>query len=216
MRRFLRDNGLTLVLLAIFLVTLIGQAVTGWLVWRGEMARHGAALPGFLAYLSGAHFLSSLFENWESEFLQMSGYVMLTAVLYQRGSAESKDPDRPAAVDAPPDPQAPPLLRKGAALRWLYAHSLGLALASLFVFSFIGHWLASAETAGIQAALHGEAAKTRFEYLGQPELWFESFQNWQSEFFSTAALVVMSIFLRQQGSPESKPVNAPHSQTGEG
>ena len=97
---------------------------------------------------------------------------------------------------------------------WLYAHSLGLALFALFIASFVLHWISSANTAAQEAAQHGETAKSTIAYLGDPQLWFESFQNWQSEFLSTAVLVVLSIFLRQRNSPESKPLDAPDSKTG--
>ncbi|MDB5718117.1 MAG: hypothetical protein JWM38_1544, partial [Sphingomonas bacterium] len=146
-------------------------------------------------------------------------YVILTTFLIQRGSAESKDPDGPPrdadlAAQAM-KPGAPRALRRGAAIRWLYAHSLGTVLFLLFLVSFVLHWVHSARAAAAEAVEHGERALSAIEYLGDPQLWFESFQNWQSEFLSTAVLVVLSIFLRQKESPESKPVAAPHGQTGQ-
>jgi len=152
--------------------------------------------------------------------VMLSAYVVLTTFLFQRGSAESEDPDT-ASRDGPlaamgRNTKAPAAVRKGPAVRWLYAHSLGIALLMLFVGSFILHWVFSAQLAADEAGLHGEAAETYGQYLTNPQLWFESFQNWQSEFLSTAVLVVLSIWLRQKDSPESKPVTAPHSQTGTG
>ncbi len=218
MARFFRDNGLTIVLMLLFLVSVVGQWLTGWRFENEELARHGDAAITLGQYASDPQFLSTLFENWESEFLQMSAYVVLTAILFQRGSAESDDPDAPPrdgdlAAQAK-KPGAPGALRAGPAMRWLYAHSLGLTLFALFVASFLLHWKFSAEQAAQEAGLHGEAAMPMIAYLGDAQLWFESFQNWQSEFLSTAVLVVLSIFLRQKESPESKPVAAPHSQTG--
>jgi hypothetical protein len=217
--RFFRDNGLTIALMALFLASILGHWVMGWYVENEELARHGREAISLLSYATDDEFLSTVFENWESEFLQMSAYVVLTAMLIQRGSAESRDPDalpRDANLAAQGQrPDAPAALRAGALVRWLYAHSLGIVLFLMFLGSFVMHWRHSALSAAEEARLHGEPAKTILEYLGDPQLWFESFQNWQSEFLSTAVLVVLSIYLRQRESPESKPVAAPHSHTGD-
>lgn len=207
--RWLRDSGLTLALLGMFLVSLAGMILAGLAVRNEDLAAHGLPAIGFAAYLTEGPFLSALFENWESEFLQMASYVVLTAVLYQRGSAESRDPDASAR-----DNDAVPWRDRRPVLAWLYEHSLGLALAGLFVASFAFHWRYSVVAANLEAAAHGRALKTMLGYLTDPQFWFESFQNWQSEFLSTAFLVVLSIVLRQRGSPESKPVAARHSDTG--
>lgn len=214
----IRDNGLTIVLMLLFAGSIIGQWLTGWRVSIEDASRHGEPALSLAAYTLSPEFLSTVFENWESEFLQMSAYVVLTAILIQRGSAESKDPDEPPrdedlAVQAS-KPGAPSPLRKGRLARELYARSLGIVLGLLFLLSFVLHWTQSAKAAAEEAIEHGETAPTVIAYLGDPQLWFESFQNWQSEFLSTAVLVVLSIFLRQRESPESKPVAAPHSQTG--
>lgn len=218
MARLFKNNGLTVVLMLLFLGSLIGQWLAGVRFENEELLRHGEEPIGAIAFLSDPQFLSAVFENWESEFLQMSAFVVLTTFLFQKGSAESEDPDTP-----PRDGRldlisrrrgAPAALRKGPAARWLYAHSLGIALLILFVVSFILHWLFSARHAAEEAGLHGAAADTFGQYLTSPQLWFESFQNWQSEFLSTAVLVVLSIWLRQKDSPESKPVTAPHRETG--
>jgi hypothetical protein len=218
MAKILKDNGLTFVLLLLFAGSLIGQWLTGLHYHNAELAEHGEAPIGALAFFADPLFLATVFENWESEFLQMSAYVVLTAFLFQRGSAESEDPDA-----APRDgrlseirgsKRSPAALKGSRAVRWLYANSLGLVLFALFVASFVLHWTFSAREAASNAELHGEAPPSMAAYLTDPQLWFESFQNWQSEFLSTAVLVVLSIFLRQMNSPESKPVKAPHSQTG--
>ena len=176
---------------------------------------------GLASYSASGAFLAALFENRESEFLQMAFYVVLTAFLFQRGSAESKDPDQQSPQDSDPTEDAkkadaPSLLRAGGLIRLSYEYSLGIVLAMLFVLSFILHWLASSQAANDEALLHHQAVQTAWQYLGSARFWFESFQNWQSEFLSTAVLVVLSIFLRFRGSPESKPVAAPHRQTGSG
>jgi len=219
--RWLRNNGLTIALMALFAASILGQWIAGWHVANDDALRHGEPLMSLSAYAVSPDFLSSVFENWESEFLQMSAYVVLTAILFQRGSAESKDPEEtdPRDEDLTAQarkPDAPSILRWGPIWRALYARSLGIALALLFVASFLIHWTQSAKVAAQDALAHGEAAPTTLGYLFDAQLWFESLQNWQSEFLSTAVLVVLSIFLRQRESPESKPVAAPHGQTGAG
>jgi glycerol uptake facilitator-like aquaporin len=216
--RWIKDHSLTIVLLLLFVGSIGGQWLAGWHVELKDAARHGLPSISLGAYTLSPEFLSSVFENWESEFLQMSAYVVLTAFLIQRGSSESRDPDEPPRdqdlSSQALQPGAPAILRKGRFARALYAQSLGLALGLLFVLSFAMHWVESAAAAAQEAQAHGEAGPTILAYLADPQLWFESFQNWQSEFLSTAVLVVLSIHLRQRESPESKPVAAPHDQTG--
>lgn len=209
--KFLRDNGLTITLVIVTILCIAGMIASGLRVENDMLAEHGQPPLGVLAYIASGAFLSALFENWESEFLQMSAYVMLTAVLFQRGSAESRDPDDPGREG---DAQAEAWQEEGPFRTWLYAHSLGLALAALFVLSFVLHWLASAAASNYEAMLHNAEIKSALAYLTDAQFWFESFQNWQSEFLSTAVLVVLSIFLRFRGSPESKPVSARNSDTG--
>jgi hypothetical protein len=164
--RYIKDNALTLVLLMLFTFSIVGHWLAGWKFENEELARSGAAGIGAVAYLVDPAFISSVFENWESEFLQMGAYVVLTAMFVQRGSAESKDPD------------APPRPGDGrAGLTWLYAHSLGIALALLFACSFLLHWLNSAAAAAEEARQHGETPLTAVQYLGSAQLWFESFQS---------------------------------------
>ncbi len=208
-RNVLRDNGLTMALTAMFLLSVAGMAAAGRESHNQLLGQHGQSGLTMLEYLRSGDFLSALFENWESEFLQMAVYVVLTASLFQRGSAESRDPDDPArGRDKLPWRDRQPVLA------WLYEHSLGLTLAVLFAASFALHWFSSLAAMNQQARLHAEPGQSLWDYLGSAELWFESFQNWQSEFLSTGLLVVLSIFLRQRGSPESKPVMAENSETG--
>ena len=219
MKTLLRDNGLTLALMTLFLVSLFGQVFSGLAVENQQRTEHGEALIGLAEFLRGGQFLSTLFENWESEFLQMWAYVMLTAFLFQRGSPESKDPDKKSPQDRDPaldadKPDAPWPVRAGGFVRSLYSQSLGLAMMTLFIVSFWLHLGNSARLAADEARQHGQPEPTVVEHLSSPEFWFESFQNWQSEFLSTAVLVVLAIVLRQRGSPESKPVAAPHGKTG--
>lgn len=217
--RYLRDNGLTLALIGIFVLCLIGMFWSGWLDENAVLNAHGEPAIGLVEYFFGPSFQSALFENWESEFLQMSAYVIMTAFLFQRGSSESKDPDKENPEDADPaekrrNKQTPWPVKAGGLWTFLYSYSLGIALLVLFAASFVLHWLQSAAAANEDALMHGQPAQSAFEYLLDPTLWFESFQNWQSEFLSTAVLVVLSVFLRHRGSPESKAVADPHSKTG--
>jgi hypothetical protein len=217
--KWIRDNGLTLALMALFALSVIGQAWSGWLADIEEHTRHGEAPPALMEYLSGGQFLSALFENWESEFLQMWAFVMLTAYLIQKGSPESKKPGEKNPQDRDPvldekRKDAPWPVRAGGLVRVVYSHSLGFALLALFVAAFVLHWISSARHAADEAQAHGERAPTLLQHLEGAQFWFESFQNWQSEFLSTAVLIVLGIFLRERHSPESKPVGAPHSKTG--
>jgi hypothetical protein len=210
-KTFFRDNGLTIALVALFLFSVLGMIWSGQAAYNKELTDHGSPALGLLAYMGSGNFLSALFENWESEFLQMSAYVMLTAMLFQRGSAESRDPDDP---DRPDDEMSSATRRRNPILSWLYSYSLGIALAVLFILSFALHLWGSLIATNEDALRHGGEIQSMGSYLWDAQLWFESFQNWQSEFMSTAVLVVLSIFLRHKGSPESKPAGAANSETG--
>jgi hypothetical protein len=206
--KWVRDNSLTLALMGLFLGSLLGQVFFGHAAENTERLEEGRDALSLPDYIGSGAFLSSLFENWESEFLQMWAYVMLTAYLFQRGSPESRDPDG----DEQRPGEGPGAIRSLSDK--LYAHSLGAALLALFVLSFLLHWTNSARHAAEKAEVNGEEAPAMLAYLGDPQLWFESFQNWQSEFLSTAVLVVLGIFLRERLSPESKAVGEPDSKTG--
>jgi uncharacterized membrane protein YhaH (DUF805 family) len=222
--RRLHDNGLALVAALLFAVAMVGQAVAGHGAYNAEQRDHGQPEAGFVEYLATPHFAEATFENWESEFLQMGMYVLLTAFLVQRGSAESKKPEDEQdaggeEIDEDPrlhrgDPGAPWPVRRGGWVLKLYENSLGIAFMVLFAASFLGHAASGAAEFSEEQAQHGAAAVSTLQYLGEPRFWFESFQNWQSEFLSVVAIVVLSIFLRQKGSPESKPVHRPHRDTG--
>lgn len=156
--------------------------------------------------------MQSTFENWESEFLQMGLYVLFTVFLFQQGSAESKSLDEPEEVDREPKPheKAPWPVKKGGAYLIIYKMSLSLVFAILFVTFFFIHAF------GTMTEINEEENKslTMFQTLAENRFWLESLQNWQSEFLSVAAIVFFSIYLRQKGSLESKPVDAPHEETG--
>jgi len=215
MREFLRNNGLSLVLLACLIVPLVGQVLTGHKVYNDELVREGGAPLTLAAYMTSGHLVSSIFENWESEFLQMGMYVLLTVALRQKGSAESRPMTEPDEDEPELEPGPTPWpVRAGGLWRTLYGHSLAIAFGLLFAMSFVLHLSGSWRRELVDRALRGEGPITMLQYATEPEFWFESFQNWQSEFLAVLALVVLSIWLRQDGSPQSKPVEAPHSQTG--
>ncbi|HEX8386015.1 MAG TPA: DUF6766 family protein [Rubricoccaceae bacterium] len=219
MPRLIRDNGLSIVLAALFVVLLAGQSVAGMHQYNEEQREHGGAVVSYGGYLATAHFGEAVFENWESEFLQMGAYILLTAFLFQRGSAESKDPDAPEDKDAAlaahrDDPDVPGPVRQGGIALALYRYSLLLAFFVLFVGSFIGHAVAGLGEYNADQVSHGEPTTTLAGYLGGSRFWFESLQNWQSEFLAVLAIVLLSVWLRADGSPESKPVWKPHRATG--
>lgn len=220
MRKILRENGLSLVLTALFLLSLAGQAAAGFYEHNNEQQEHGQPAVDFVGYLGTPHFWEATMENWESEFLQMFAFVALTAFLFQKGSAESKDPDEEEAVDRDPrksrdKKDAPWPVRKGGLVLTLYEYSLSLAFLLLFLMSFALHAASGAAEYNESQREHGQYQEvTTLEYMGTSRFWFESFQNWQSEFLAVGSMVVLTIFLRQRGSPESKPVDSPHDETG--
>ncbi len=220
MRKIIRENGLSIVLTVFFLLFLAGQALTGLYHYNEEQKEHGQPTADLSTYLGSSHFLEATMENWESEFLQMFAFVVLTACLYQKGSAESKSLDEPEEVDRDPresgnKKDAPWPVRKGGLVLKVYENSLSLAFLLLFLMSFVLHAVGGAEEYNQNQREHGSAETvSTLEYMGTSTFWFESFQNWQSEFLAVGAMVVLSIFLRQRGSPESKPVDSPHSETG--
>jgi hypothetical protein len=223
MRRFFKDNGLSLVLLVLFFSTFIfGQSITGQYEYNEDQREHGHTPISYFEYLGSSHFLEATMENWESEFLQMFAFIILTTFLYQKGSAESKKPDGPNPVDRDPaksknKKDAPWPVRRGGFILKLYEQSLSLAFLLLFLLAFVLHAVGGAAEYNQGQIDHGSGQQvTVFGYMSTSRFWFESFQNWQSEFLAIGAMVILTIFLRQKGSPESKPVDAPHSETGSG
>jgi hypothetical protein len=220
----LRDHGLSLVAAVLFVLSLVGQAVTGFEVHDQDQKDHHQREIGFGEYLTTGAFYEATFENWESEFLQMAAFIFLTAFLVQKGSAESRKPDGTATGDGgegdedPRDhahePGVPWPVRRGGLVLKAYENSLSLALFIIFLLCFAGHAAGGAAEYSQDQLAHGGEPVSMLGYLATPKFWFESFQNWQSEFLSVLAIVLLSIVLRQRGSPESKPVHAPHASTG--
>lgn len=217
--RFLRNNGLSLCMFGLFLIFLIGLSITGHVQSNEMLQSHSKAPQTYLTYVSSGEFVEAVFENWESEFLQMATLVIATIFLRQKGSTDSKKVRGKESVDTSSryaiiHATSWRTRRKG--LRELLeAHSLGLSLIALFVLSFALHAFGGVAAYNEDAALHGESQLSTLAYVGSTTFWFESFQNWQSEFLAVGTLLVLSIFLRERGSPESKAVGDPNHKTGE-
>ena len=225
MGKWVKSHALGIAAILLFAGSFVGQVLTGRAEYNEDQEAHGQPPVSLTGYFGTGHFGEATLENWESEFLQMAVFIFLTAILVQRGSAESRKPDDEPGVGEEPsdedprkhrgDPKAPWPVRRGGIALALYRNSLSIALFLLFLASFAGHAITGAAEYSEEQGAHGQPAVSTLGYMATPRFWFESFQNWQSEFLSVFALTVLSIWLRQYGSPESKPVHAPHEQTGE-
>lgn len=209
---FFRKNGLSIVMLGLFLVFIVGQLVMGWQVKNEELLENGKQPLALFQYVCSPHFIQSTFENWESEFLQMYLYILLTVVLRQKGSAESKDLDKKEKVDREPavHKDAPWPVKKGGAWLKFYKHSLSIAFGLLFVLSLMIHFIGSWKNFNEEQLEKDLPTESWSQYISNSQFWFESLQNWQSEFLAVGALVLLSIWLREKGSTQSKPVDTPH------
>jgi hypothetical protein len=205
MKKFLHNNGLSIILASLFLTFWGCQAVSGWHVHNDNRSLAGRPALAFGDYLRCGHFWQATGENWESEFLQMGFYVVLTIYLYQKGSAESKDPEAPDNDDAD---------ENRGMVSWFYRNSLSLAFLILFVLSFAVHAVGGLVDENEERLDRGQPQETMAGFLTGSKFWFQSFQNWQSEFLAVLSIVTLTIFLRQKGSPESKAVGDPNSKTG--
>ena len=218
-RTLLHNNGLLLACLGLFAVFFAGMVVSGTATYNQQQREHGSHEQiSVLQYLTTGDFVEATFENWESEFLQMGMYIVLTAFLYQRGSSESKPITEAAPQDEDPrevrtTPSSPWPVRRGGWVLTLYEHSLAIAFFVLFFLSWALHAVGGVAAFNEEQLEHGEATISVWRYLTTSQFWFESMQNWQSEFIAVAAIVGLSIFLRQKGSAESKPVAEPHRHT---
>lgn len=211
-----RNNGLSIVLFALFLVSLAGQVLTGWQHHNNERRDHMAAPIELRDYMTSGELLSAVMENWESEFLQLLVYTVFTVFLFQKGSSESKNPDDPdeESVEPPVTANSPRPVRLGGWRLKIYEHSLSLSFLALLIATFMLHAVGSLDAYNDVQRNHGGPTMPLLTYLRGSRFWFESLQNWQSEFLSLWMMVVLSIVLRERGSPESKPVASSHRHTG--
>jgi len=219
MRTWIRERGLLLANLVLFVAFFVGMVISGLKAYNADQTEHGRPMASLGAYLTSGDFVEATFENWESEFLQMGMYVVLTAYLFQKGSSESKPLDQPSPQDADPRnsrdrSDAPWPVRHGGWVLKVYENSLAGLFFLLFGASLILHAAGGAAAYSADEVAHGEGPVTVWEYLGTSQFWFESMQNWQSEFLAIAVMVGASVYLRQRGSAESKPVAEPHHATG--
>jgi hypothetical protein len=223
MRRFLRDNGLSIVFLALFFAALFGQAIAGHAELNDTADRHGDPHLSLARYVVSSEFGTAVMENWQSEYLQFTLMILLTVWLVQRGSPESKEvekagreSDQSQRVGSYAQPNSPRWAKVRGIRRTLYENSLVLVMGS----AWIGTWLAQSLTGVVQYNSdrldHREDPVAWSHYLTSPDFWANTLQNWQSEFLAVGSMAILSVYLRQRGSPESKPVGAPHSATGVG
>lgn len=219
MKRWLRNNSLSLVMFGLFAAVIIGQSFVGMRNYNDDQQEHQQTQVGYVQYLKSGDFIESVFENWESEFLQMGAFIILTVFLRQKGSPESKKLEGSEAEDAKPRQSAnknsPWPVRKGGIVLKIYEHSLSLAFLLLFVLSFSLHAYGGARAVCDENLVHKQnECPSTIQYVTTSKFWFESLQNWQSEFLAVGSIVYLAVYLREKGSPESKPVSTPHHEHG--
>jgi membrane protein implicated in regulation of membrane protease activity len=219
--RFLRDNSLGLVFLSGFLITLVGQAIAGHADFDNQLASEGLATVSLPAYLTSSDFAVDVTENWQSEYLQFFLYIFGTVWLLQRGSPESKEMHK-AGTESDEDQMVGEHARKESP-RWardkgwrglLYSRSLGLVMGTIFVLSWLAQSITGVAAYNEQQLRQLDGPVSWGAYLTSADFWARTLQNWQSELLAVASMAVLSIYLRQRGSPESKPVGAAHHATG--
>jgi hypothetical protein len=221
MRVFVRDNSLSLSFLALFVLALVFQAVAGHADFNEDQDRHGDPHISLGRYLVSSEFATAVLENWQSEYLQFTLFVLATVWLIQRGSPESKEPgkegresDEDQRVGAHATDHSPRWARARGIRRFLIENSLLLVMGAIW----IGSWFAQSVTGvteyNTERLDHQQDAVSWGEYLTRADFWEKTLQNWQSEFLAVGSMAILAVYLRQRGSPESKPVGAPHHATG--
>jgi len=221
MKRFLYENGLSLFFGALLIASLIGQSFAGLHQFNAAAVEHQSQTYSWLRYVSSSEFGGDVLENWQSEFLQFLFYIFATVWLLQRGSSESKSldhagvmSDQSQLVRGYAKPNSPSWARVDGLRRKLYENSLVLGMLFCFFGSWIGQSLTDWRAFNHEQLDHRAAAISWGEYWVNADFWNRSLQNWQSEFLAIGVMAVFTIYLRQRGSPESKPVGAPHGETG--
>jgi hypothetical protein len=221
MRRFLKENGLSIVFLALFLAALVGQAIAGHADFNQEQLRHGDPEISLARYVASSAFGLAVMENWQSEYLQFTLFTLATVWLLQRGSPESKELDK-AGIESdeaqrvgPYAQQNSPRWAKAEGIRrFLYENSLLLVMGTIW----LGTWFAQSVTGVAQYNSerldHQMDGISWWQYLTTADFWEKTLQNWQSEFLAVGSMAILAVYLRQRGSAESKPVGAPHTATG--
>ena len=223
LRTFVRENSLSLFFLAIFLAALVGQAIAGHDLFNQEQMQHGDAPISFWRYLTSPAFGQAVTENWQSEYLQFAVFATATVWLLQRGSSESKELDRAGTgsdeeqkVEAYAEVDSPRWAKVGGIRTAIYSNSLVFIMGAVFFASWVAQSLNGWRVFNQEQLTHGDSPISWWSYLGSSDFWEATLQNWQSEFLAVGSFAVLVVFLRQRGSPESKPVGAStHGSTGQ-
>jgi hypothetical protein len=221
MRAFIRQNGLSLAFLVLFVLALVFQAIAGHADFNEDQLRHGDAEVSFGRYLLSSEFATAVLENWQSEYLQFTLFILLTVWLIQRGSPESKEPhkagrgsDEEQMVGEHARDSSPRWARaRGWRLR-VYENSLLMVMAAIWLGSWVAQSVTGVAEYNAERLDHQELPVSWAEYLTRADFWEKTLQNWQSEFLAVGSMAILAVYLRQRGSPESKPVGAPHYATG--
>jgi hypothetical protein len=221
MRQALRENSLAAVFLALFLLALGFQAIAGHAAYNDEQSAHMEAGVTLWEYVTSSSFGVAVMENWQSEYLQFTLFIMLTVWLFQKGSPESKELDKPGRESdrdqrvgrhAREDSPAP--ARRDGFVRALYENSLLIAMATIWIASWFAQSLTGLVDYNSEQSDHGQPKISWLAYLGNPSFWERTLENWQSELLAVGSMAIFAVYLRQRGSPESKPVGARHEDTG--
>ena len=220
MRRFLRDNSLSLFFLALFLLALLGQSIAGYNLYNQEAQEHGEPMLSYWRYLVSSEFGADTMENWQSEWLQFWLFALATVWFVQRGSNESKDPkdvglesDQRQKVGGYAPENAPRWAKLDDWRRTIFSYSFTIVMGLIFLTTWFAQSVASLATYNNEQSQHDQPTISWATYVTSSDFWDRTLQNWQSEFLAVGTMVVFTIYLRQRGSPESKPVGAPHSET---
>jgi hypothetical protein len=220
-RKFLYENSLALFFGALFLGVLVTQGVVGHDVYNQEQLAHDDSPISLGRYLTSSAFGRAVMENWQSEYLQFTLYILATVWLLQKGSPESKElgkegleSDEEQKLGRHSSRKSPLWARAQGIRRAIYSNSLLIVMGLLFLGSWFAHSVTGWSVFNADQLQHGEGTVNWWGYIGTSTFWEQTLQNWQSEFLAVGSMVVLSIYLRQRGSPESKPVGAAHDATG--
>ncbi|MFI6070934.1 DUF6766 family protein [Actinoplanes sp. NPDC051343] len=221
MKRFLRENALGLVFGLLFLIVLVAQAFAGHADFNQQQLSEGLNPVSFGRYITSASFGADVLENWQSEYLQFFLYIFLTVWLLQKGSPESKElgkagreSDQDQKIGTYADASSPKWARTRGFKLWLFSNSLGLIMGLIFLLSWLGQSIAGVAAFNEEQLGNLEDPVSWPQYLTEPDFWNRTLQNWQSELLAVASMAILAIYLRQRGSPQSKPVGSAHTATG--
>ena len=221
MPRWLKDNGLSIGFGLIFLASLVGQAISGHDSVNHDAHLHHGAAVSLGHYVTSALFWADVMENWQSEYLQFTLYILATVWLLQKGSNESKQLDRAGRetdeqqlLGEHSKPSSPRWARAGGLRTAIYSNSLVLVMGSIWLASWLAQSIAGRVSYNADQVDHHAATVSWPTYITTADFWNRTLQNWQSEFLAVGSMAILSVYLRQRGSPESKPVGAPHDETG--